>query len=230
VATPALVVFAKVPIAGEVKTRLTPPLTPTDAAHLYEAFLHDALEDWAGGGGFGLPEPPVVRLYVARDAGSEPSITAPAGVSVHVQRGPDLGARMLRATVESFAAGHDRVVLIGSDHPTLPGAFVGEAFRALLEPLTVVLGPSEDGGYYLIGLNEVLPDLFDGLEYSHAGVLGEALARAADAGVRPVLLPEWYDVDTPDALARLVADRAAGVHVGARTAEALDALADTWPV
>src|SRR5687768_4107918 len=145
------------PVAGEVKTRLTPPLTPADAARLYEAFLLDALDEWVEGHEFGLAEAPAVRLYVAHDGDPAPPIAAPAGVTVHVQRGVDLGTRMLRAAVESFAAGHDRVVLIGSDHPTLPGAFVGEAFRALAEPFTVVLGPSEDGGYYLIGLNEVLP-------------------------------------------------------------------------
>jgi glycosyltransferase A (GT-A) superfamily protein (DUF2064 family) len=131
---------------------------------------------------------------------------------------------MLRATVEAFAAGHDAMVLIGTDHPTLPSEFIGRAFLELSEPLTVVLGPSDDGGYYLIGTNEVIPSLFEGLSYSHAEVLAEALTRITEAGAKPVLLPPWYDVDTPEDLGRLTRERAAGVPVGRRTAHALDAL------
>jgi glycosyltransferase A (GT-A) superfamily protein (DUF2064 family) len=145
-------------------------------------------------------------------------------VTVHSQKGDGLGLRMLRAAVETFAAGHDRVVIIGTDHPTLPGAFVGEAFRALDEPMTVVLGPTDDGGYYLIGLNDIIPALFEGLEYGHPDVLREAMASAAEAGTNLVLLPPWYDVDTPDALDRLLRERAAGAPLGPRTTKALDAL------
>jgi rSAM/selenodomain-associated transferase 1 len=223
VSSPALVVFAKVPAPGAVKTRLSPPLTAEQAAHLYAAFLGDALEGWSRGAGFGLPVRPAVRLYVAPEGG-EPAGLAPPAVSVHTQRGETLGQRMLQAAVETFAAGHDRVVLIGSDHPTLPDEFIGQAFLELDEPLTVVVGPSDDGGYYLIGMNEVIPSLFEGLSYSHPGVLREALERAVEAGVGLVVLPAWFDVDTPESLERLKTERAAGVPVGPRTANALDAL------
>jgi rSAM/selenodomain-associated transferase 1 len=222
--SPALVVFARVPVAGSVKTRLTPPLTPAEAADLYGAFLADALEAWAGGAAFEMPTPPAVRLYLASEGGAPLGNLAPAGVSTHEQRGETLGGRMLRATVETFAAGHDAVVLIGSDHPTLPQAFIRKAFLELGEPLTVVLGPSDDGGYYLIGTNEVIPSLFEGLSYSHAEVLAEALTRVTEAGARPVLLPPWYDVDTPEDLDRLKRERLAGARVGPRTAAVLDAL------
>jgi hypothetical protein len=118
-------------------------------------------------------------------------------------------------------------VIVGTDHPTLPLAFLDEAIRSLAERNTVVLGPTEDGGYYLLGLNEVVPSLFEGLTYGHAGVFAEALARAAGAGMRPVLLPPWYDVDTPAELERLIAERAAGGAVGPHTAGVLDALEGT---
>lgn len=221
--TPALVVFARVPAAGAVKTRLTPYLSESDAARLYEAFLLDALDGWTAPGAFGERRP-AVRLYAAPEGGPWPAGLAPGGVSVHDQRGVGLGARMMRAAVESFAAGHDRVVIVGTDHPTLPLTFIEEAFRALEERFTVVLGPCDDGGYYLIGLNEVIPALFDGLSYGHSRVLQEALERAVGAGAQPVLLPGWYDVDTPPALERLVAEMAAGAGVGRRTAATLDAL------
>ncbi len=223
---PALVVFAKVPAAGAVKTRLSPPLSPNDAARLYEAFLLDALDEWTRVGAFDLPVSPAIRLYLAPEGPPAPADFGPAGVSMHVQQGDGLGARMLRAFVESFAAGHDVVVIVGSDHPTLPTEFVAEAFRALEERYSVVLGPSDDGGYYLVGSNEVFPGLFEGLEYSHGGVLTEAIDRTIGAGANLALLPPWYDVDTPEGLARLAREHAAGARVGQRTAAVLEGLAE----
>src|SRR5690606_28492165 len=111
----------------------------------------------------------------------------------------------LRAFVETFAAGHDRAVIVGTDQPTLPSPFLELAFDALEDPLTAVLGPSEDGGYYLLGLNEVVSDLFD-MGYSHPGVFEDTLERAMEADLTPVVLPEHYDVDEADALDRLFAE------------------------
>ncbi len=269
--SPALIVFARPPVPGRVKTRLVPPLSPDEAAALYAAFLGDALAGWTADGAFGLDAAPgapgpAVRLYLADgDAGPEhaeperfdheprepaprepvprepvlpervlpeqilPAGLVPAGVSLHRQRGDGLGPRMLRAFVETFAAGHDRAVVIGTDHPTLPAAFVGEAFRALDEPFAVVLGPSDDGGYYLLGLNEVLPALFDGMAYSHPAVFEQTLARAFAAGGRPAVLPSWYDVDTAGELVRLLAEWRGGTPVGPRTAVALVGLAAAHP-
>lgn len=216
---PALIVFAKVPEAGRVKTRLCPPLSHAQAAALYDAFLRDALDRYAAlaaGGG------PAVRLYLA-GLDRAPDGLVPPCVSVHRQQGAGLGERMLRAFVETFAAGHDRAVVVGTDHPTLPTAYFGMAFETLTDPLTAVLGPSDDGGYYLLGLNEVVSDVFD-MDYSHPDVFEDTLERVMEADLTPVVLPPHYDVDDGPALARLRAEWAAGADVGPRTAALLQTL------
>lgn len=216
---PALLVFAKAPEPGRVKTRLCPPLAPDEAATLSEAFLWDALDRYAA---WAARTGAAVRLHLAGGALDGPT---PPGVSVHRQRGAGLGERMLRAFVGAFAAGHDRAAVVGTDHPTLPLDFLALALGALRQPLTAVLGPSNDGGYYLLGLNEVAPDLFD-MDYSHPAVFDDTLARAAEAGLAPVVLPEHYDVDEAADLARLRDEWQAGTDVGARTARVLQTLTD----
>ena len=224
---PALIVFAKVPEAGRVKTRLTPTLTPEGAAELYAAFLGDALARYARLGE--APGGPAVRLYVGGDP-DDPRLAAlvPEGVSVHRQRGDGLGGRMLRAFVETIAAGHPAAVVVGTDHPTLPDAYFGVAFDALLDPLTAVLGPSDDGGYYLLGLNDVVPDLFD-MAYSHPGVFEDTLDRVMENDLTPVVLPAHYDVDDGPALARLVEEWRGGAEVGPRTDAVLQTLTERGP-
>lgn len=198
----ALIVFAKTPEPGAVKTRLTGLLSEAEAARLYDAFLRDSLDAYGR-------LPAAVRLYLTPASAPLPDGLAPESVSVHVQRGDGLGERMLAAFVETFVAGYERVVVIGTDHPTLPLAFVERAFEELATPLATVLGPSDDGGYYLLGMNEVYPQLFRGMTYSHAEVFADTLRRAHDTPASVSVLPPWYDVDTPDALRRLAADLAA---------------------
>lgn len=221
----ALIVFAKVPEPGAVKTRLAPPLSLEGAADLYGAFLADALAAFAAPGAFGDGVDVAVRLHLAPSDAPLPAGLVPDGVTVHTQRGDGLGARMAQAFAEAFAAGYDRVVIIGTDHPTLPLSSVGDAFRALAAPSTVALGPSDDGGYYLLGLNRPFPSLFE-MTYSHAGVFEATLARAVEAGARPVVLPPWYDVDDAASLARLVAAWRGGAPVGPQTAAALARLTE----
>lgn len=203
VAAPALIVFAKRPEPGSVKTRLTALLTDAEAADLYAAFLQDSLDAYAHLG-------VTVRLYLAPEPDGRlpalPDGLVPEGVSVHVQRGDGLGERMLNAFVETFVAGFERVAIIGTDHPTLPLAFVDHAFNELASPFSIVLGPSEDGGYYLLAMNEVYPQLFDGMTYSHADVFAQTAERAHETDATLAILPTWFDVDTPAALRRLAAD------------------------
>lgn len=196
--TDVLIVFAKVPEPGQVKTRLTSVLSPDAAARLYDAFLRDALLQY---GSLDVE----VRLYLAPPRRPRPDGLVPGGVDVHWQTGEGLGARMQRAFVETFAAGAHRAVVIGTDHPTLPSSFIEQAFLALDQPCSVSMGPSNDGGYYLLGMNDVLPSIFD-MTYSHDAVFDETLTRATDAGAHLTILPPWYDVDTPDDLRRLIAD------------------------
>ncbi|MXW63721.1 MAG: glycosyltransferase [Bacteroidetes bacterium SB0662_bin_6] len=211
----ALIVFAKPPVPGRVKTRLTPPLSPEDAARLYESFLQDALDQYQGLG-------VTLRLYLALD-GSPPGRGIPAqhgdrfaqwgdiytrwvGKNVFRQKGEGLGERMRQAFEETFAEGHRRVILIGTDHPTLPSAWIREGFSLLEGGDAVVLGPTGDGGFYLIGMNESFSQVFEGMTYSHEAVFEQTAARVASCGASLQMLPEWYDVDTFDDLKRLVAD------------------------
>lgn len=215
----ALLVFARLPVPGEVKTRLLPALSGEEAARLYDAFLRDALDQYRALGAD-------LRLYLAPPADPIPPDLAPDGVQVLVQHGPDLGARLLRAFVESFAAGYERLVVVGTDHPTLPAAFVEAAFDALAEPLSVCIGPSDDGGYYLLGMNELYPQLFQGMRFSRPDVFDETMARAAQTNAALTVLPPWYDVDTPATLLRLAQELASMPDPPPRTREAVARLAD----
>jgi len=195
----ALIIFGKVPEPGAVKTRMSPPLTPGQAAQLYEAFLRDALAQYH--------YPAVDRLlYLSPTDRTLPQGLVPEGVALHTQRGAGLGERMDRAFHASFEAGYGRIVIIGTDHPTLPPAFIRQAFQALERPESICIGPSEDGGFYLLGMNRYYPELFEGMRYSHADVFRETQERAERTGARLTLLPTWYDVDTPDDLQRLIRD------------------------
>ncbi len=218
----ALVVFAKVPEPGAVKTRLVPPLSFADAAALYTAFLTDAL---AGFATLGVP----VRLYLPPSDATLPAGIVPPGVSTHTQRGDGLGDRMDAALTETLAAGFARAAVIGTDHPTLPLATVSEALGALATPGTVAIGPSADGGFYLLGLDRPRPALFAGMTYSHDRVFERTRARAVADGARLLILPPWYDVDDAESLARLVAEWQAGASVGPRTSDALTRLVHHLP-
>ena len=201
----ALLAFAKPPVPGRVKTRLTPPLAPEDAARLYGAFLGDALEQYRDLG-------VTLRAYLALD---EPSPAPYEGFaypewmeagSLFRQEGAGLGERMKHAFKETFAAGAACAMLIGTDHPTLPSAWIREGFSLLETPGRVVLGPTGDGGFYLLGMNRFFPQLFEGMTYSHEAVFDETATRAARCGAALHTLPAWYDVDTFDDLKRLAAD------------------------
>ena len=218
----ALIVFAKLPEPGRVKTRLTEVLTPGEAADLYEAFLHDALRQY---GRLGV----AVRLYLAPPLGEMPPGLVPDGVETFEQRGDDLGARMQHAFLETFAAGADRAVVIGTDHPSLPSAFIEQAFAALREPLSVCLGPSDDGGYYLLGMNDFFPRLFSGMTYSHGAVFEQTLRRAAQGETHVTVLPPWYDVDMMDDLRRLIRDLDDEPGAALRTRAVLARLRAAYP-
>jgi rSAM/selenodomain-associated transferase 1 len=140
------------------------------------------------------------------------------------QGGGDLGRRMAGFVRDRLAEGAPAVVLVGADSPTLPVAFVEEAF-GLLEAADVVLGPACDGGYYLLGCRGRLPPVFDGIAWGTAGVLAETVARLSDPHWRLALLTPWYDVDTPAdwslLCGHLAALRRAGLDPGVPHTEAL---------
>lgn len=195
----ALVIFAKAPIVGQVKTRLCPPLSLEEAAELYRCFLLDTVARAVS-----LPEVQVYLAFTPSDGEAVLRALLPYPLHYTPQRGESLGEREANVFVELLHAGFSRVVLIGSDIPTLPLAHLQAAFSLLADAQNdVVLGPSADGGYYLIGARAFHPELFENITWSTSAVLAETLAQARRAGLRVVHLPPWYDVDSAEDLAAL---------------------------
>lgn len=194
--------MAKRPAAGQTKTRLCPPLAPQQAAELYECFLRDTLAT--------LRRVPAVRRVIGYlPEGAEPYFRELApDFDLSPQRGANLGERLDNLLTAALADGASRAIVLGSDSPTLPFEYVDQAFT-LLDAHDVVLGPADDGGYYLIGLREARPRLLREVTMSTPFVLRDTLAVAEELGLRVALLPGWYDVDTVDELHRLRAELAA---------------------
>lgn len=198
----ALLVVAKRPSAGRTKTRLTPPLSPAAAAALYECFLCDTLD------------------LVRRLPGVTPAIAfLPAEERAYFeqlapdfelvpQAGASLGERLDNALTCFFAAGYRQVAIMNSDAPSLPLAYLAAAFEMLARGADVVLGPCDDGGYYLIGLKRPASRLLRQVRMSTPNVLADTLALATGDGLHVELLPPWYDVDDAGSLARLRAELA----------------------
>jgi rSAM/selenodomain-associated transferase 1 len=193
----ALIVVAKQPAAGQTKTRLCPPLTGPTAAMLYECFLRDTLAVIRQVDG-------VRRMiaYLPEDAAGYFRDLAP-DMELTPQRGADLGERLANLLGDTLAGGAQQVVVMDSDSPTLPVHYVNQAFTTLDGPCDVVLGPCDDGGYYLIGLKQPQPRLLREVPMSTPTVVRDTLALAAELGLRAALLPTWYDIDTAAELLRL---------------------------
>ncbi|HEU4366060.1 MAG TPA: TIGR04282 family arsenosugar biosynthesis glycosyltransferase [Candidatus Krumholzibacteria bacterium] len=185
----------RAPVAGNVKTRLVPPLTPEGARDMYLAFLQDVTAKLRG-----TRLRPTVFLSGGRpaDLGS----LFPAAWPVDEQHGETLGDRLANAFGTLLETPGARAVIIGSDSPDLPLVHVKRAFR-LLKHRDVVLGPTMDGGYYLIGLRAPAPSLFRDIPWGSAAVLERTVRAARDAGLALGLTPPWYDVDDAASLALL---------------------------
>jgi rSAM/selenodomain-associated transferase 1 len=193
-----LAVMAKAPRAGTVKTRLCPPLRPPEAAELAQCFLLDAIERVRAVAG---AQPFLAYTPVESQAQFE---EAAAGFALIPQRGSDLGERQRHLIEEILARGLQAALLIGTDSPTLPRECLDEAVSLVMaRDVDVVLGPTEDGGYYLIGLRAPCPALFEDMPWSTPAVLGRTLERAQRLGLRVACLPTWFDVDTGADLERL---------------------------
>ena len=197
----ALCIMAKAPVSGQVKTRLCPPLSLDEAARLYQCFLEDKIAQVLGIQGV---EP--VLAYTPDGAAGIFEALAP-GVMLVPQRGGDLTSRLVSVLERLLESGFDAAIVIDSDTPTLPSRLLHHAVAQLAsgEP-DLVLGPSEDGGYYLIGLRGVHRALFEKMPWSTPAVLEETLRRARRLGLRVAQLAPWYDVDTGDDLARLMSE------------------------
>jgi len=188
----SLIVFAKKPVPGKVKTRLIPHITPEKAAELYEAFFVDLVNKIKN-------NIEVVDLAVAyTPAYGEKVYHELIGSSVNLfpQRGDNLGERMKNAFEATFARGAKRVVIIGTDSPTLPISYIQKAFH-VLKNVPIVVGPTFDGGYYLIGLSEFNGEIFNDIRWGTSEVFHQTLIRIKTLNKQLFVLPPWYDIDTP---------------------------------
>jgi rSAM/selenodomain-associated transferase 1 len=196
-----LIIFAKEPSPGQVKTRLCPPLSPQAAARLYGQFLEDVLEEMAR-----LPQIKMALAYTPVPARPFFQNLPVPGLDLTAQVGADLGERLQQAFDWGFAQGFGEVLIRNSDSPDLPGRVVTEA-REVLESgrAQVILGSCPDGGYYLVGLGSPQPQLFQNIAWSGPTVLADTLARAESLGLSVHLLPSWPDIDTCDDLLAFLA-------------------------
>ena len=183
--------MAKAPRAGRVKTRLSPPLTLEQTAALNIQFLRDTTENLA-------TIPGSAGLISYTPVGDEALFAGllPPTFGLVPQRGDAFGDRLLAAATDILAIGYGSVCLIDSDSPTVPAAAYYQAVEALSQPGDrVVLGPSDDGGYYLIGMKKPHAAPFERVTWSTGSVFAETVERCREAGLEVVTLPTWYDVD-----------------------------------
>jgi rSAM/selenodomain-associated transferase 1 len=207
-----VILMAKAPIAGTVKTRLCPPLSQGEAARLYEKLLLDAA-------GCLRSIPAVRRIASFAPAAAAPYFRGAAfeGFGISPQRGADLGERMTNAIGEAFAEGAKRVAIVGADCPGLSPGRVAQAFDELRLGADAVFGPTADGGFYLAGFNAIPEKLFGpGIPWSTGSVMGDVAARCRESGMTWSLLPEERDIDRPEDLAWLTSGCAFRARPAAR--------------
>lgn len=203
----ALVLVAKAPIEGQVKTRLIGVLTADEARQLYVAFLSDT---------FAMMEAvaderddvTLVHCYTPEGAEDAFDEVEREGCLMIVQRGDDLGQRLTNCFADVFALGFDSVTAIGGDSPTLPEEMVSEAMDCLETDDDVVVVPAEDDGYCLIGMRKPHPQIFQNIPWSTTDVMAATEKQAKAAGLSLSVGPTWFDVDTPEELERLKQDLA----------------------
>jgi rSAM/selenodomain-associated transferase 1 len=202
-----IAIMAKASVAGRTKTRLCPPLTFEQAAELNTAFLKDVAANILAAG-----RSADIRGYLAYGppgGGSEAFFrdTMPEPFALLEAWYANFGDSLFAAIDQMLARGHEGAVVLNADSPTLPTSFLIEAAQALARPGDrAVLGPSSDGGYYLLGLKAPRRRLFEDVAWSTDQVAQQTLARAAEIGLPVHVLPTWYDVDDHASLQRLHAD------------------------
>ena len=214
--------MSKAPRPGKVKTRLSPPLTPVEAATLNICFLRDTAENIA----LVSAEGAAAGLVCYTPVGDEEAFDdlLPESFALIPQRGDAFGERLFAAATDILACGFGSVCLIDSDSPTVPTEALRGAVEALQRPGDrVVLGGSDDGGYYLIGLKQAHSAPFERIAWSTASVYAETMERSVEAGLEIVELPKWYDVDDAATLAVLEAELLEGERPAFASVNGFDA-------
>ena len=192
----SIVIMAKVPRAGNVKTRLQPFLSPEQSVALSEAFLEDAINK---------AENQTEELIIAFSPPDERDYFIKFkndNFLLVEQAGKNLGEKMFNAFEFAFSRNSDAVVMIGTDSPTFPAAFIEQAFEKL-RISDAVLGETADGGFYLIGLRTSNKKIFADVEWSSAATFEQTAANIKNTGLKLSLIPDWFDVDLPADLVEL---------------------------
>jgi hypothetical protein len=187
-----LVVVAKEPVPGKVKTRLVPALSPAIAADLYRCFLHDRIQEVST-----FDEVDRAIAYTPEDARETFTTLAVDGFELFAQQGKHLGERLNNIFLAKLSQGYKAVSIVDSDSPDLPKSVIKESFHLLLSKRAeVVFGPCHDGGYYLVGMRKPHPELFRNIPWSTENVLSVTIAKARKMGLNVKLLSAWNDLDT----------------------------------
>lgn len=197
----ALIIFAKAPVPGEVKTRLQPHLSPEECASIHASFIKDTImlaKRVKGAAIFLACHPGVENPFFQK-------LSEDFDIRLMTQNGKDLGERMSNAIKRGLEMGYKRVVVIGSDSPDLPPEYIKAGFE-MLDSTDMAVGPARDGGYYLIGGRRELP-VFDGIPWSSDKVFELTLEKAGRYGITFSVLEKWYDIDTWEDLQRFRATK-----------------------
>lgn len=198
-----LVIVAKEPVPGKVKTRLLPRFDARQASELYRLFIKDMVEELSR-----LSHRTLALAYTPEEA--EPTFRKMVDqpLLLFPQEGADLGERLANIFERMFREGYEQVLIINSDSPDLSHRLVAKSLALFDDPLTdVVLGPCDDGGYYLVGLRRPIPELFAQIPWSTDQVLKKTLERAQSLGIVCSLSEPWYDIDTYEDLVKFIGRR-----------------------
>lgn len=196
----ALIIFAKAPVPGEVKTRLCPPLTPDEAASLHGSMVMDIAEHTRGIRNFDR----FLACTPSSEHGFFQTLAARYGVTLCEQVGDDLGQRMNHALTDALSRGYRYALIVGTDIPSIAPPTYKNAL-ALLQTHDAVLGPTHDGGYYLIGVKQPAPELFVDIPWSTENVCSLTQSKAQALGLTVGLLETEHDIDTFDDLQAFMA-------------------------
>jgi uncharacterized protein len=187
-----VVVVAKEPVPGKVKTRLTPEISPAEAADLYRCFIRDRIKGIASLTGIDR-----AVAYTPEGAIGAFSALPLDGFELFPQRGADLGERLNNIFLDKLSNGYKAVSIVDSDSPDLPNRLIRESLQLLLSnQAEVVFGPCHDGGYYLVGMRKPHPELFRDIPWSTGSVLSTSLEKSRALGLDVKLLSFWNDLDT----------------------------------
>jgi hypothetical protein len=212
----ALGIFFRIPLYGKVKKRLAAEIGESEALKAYESMLKATIDNVSR-----LHDIDIYGFYEGEETSFNSSLPPfnspltkvgyrvveegsrgfPGEIPLYSQQGVDLGERMCNAVKLFFNKGYEKVSLIGADSPDLPFAFITEAFEKL-DSYDLAIGPSEDGGYYLISMNKPFDTIFKDINWGHENVLKDTVSKTKAAGISYFLLPEWYDIDDLNSLNR----------------------------